>query len=289
MSDWSDVANKLDEYLSEKPQSTYRDMQAWLQHWKPHAASTRPIDALLQVIRVDTANLINFLELTIGDINLSLSEASRERALRSSVDSWRSLLFWAQTELPKLSESIIELIAYFKEEDRSTQQLNEEHKDLITHGDEDIQRLLQEIADVVIHIEKAQRDMNSELALINTQKSISEAENVKRLTELAFIFVPMTFAAAIYSIQVQEFQDKPPRLWTFFVTAVCLVMLVYCVRILQYFVVRNQWGGLLQAMWHNVWYYVQVLGAILASVSWSYGYKVVSIFLFVKIWLRKHM
>lgn len=57
--------------------------------------------------------------------------------------------------------------------------------------------------------------------------------NVAGLMELAFIFIPMTFAAANSSIQAQELEDTPPRFWTFVVTAIGLLLLVYGVRALE--------------------------------------------------------
>lgn len=84
--------------------------------------------------------------------------------------------------------------------------------------------------------------INSAMALRNSEKGIAEAENVKRLTELAFFFIPLTFAAAIFSIQVQEFEQSPPQMTTFVITAVCLLFAVYCFRLAQYLGNKYYWG-----------------------------------------------
>ncbi|KAL3441392.1 hypothetical protein BJX65DRAFT_313833 [Aspergillus insuetus] len=47
------------------------------------------------------------------------------------------------------------------------------------------------------------------LQIMESQRAITEAESVTRLTELAFFFIPLFFAAAVFSMQVRELADGP--------------------------------------------------------------------------------
>ena len=64
-----------------------------------------------------------------------------------------------------------------------------------------------------------------------SRRSINEAKTVTRLTELAFVFVPLYFCASLFSMSVYELQNGVP-IWTFVVTAFAMVFLAYGVRLL---------------------------------------------------------
>lgn len=59
-----------------------------------------------------------------------------------------------------------------------------------------------------------------------SQRSIKEAVSVKRLTLLAFIFIPLSFVTSLYGMNVKEISGDGVRLWVFFVTAICVMFLI---------------------------------------------------------------
>lgn len=60
-----------------------------------------------------------------------------------------------------------------------------------------------------------------------SQRSIEEAVSVKRLTQLAFIFIPLSFVTSLYGMNVKEISGDGVRLWVFFVTALCVMFMIY--------------------------------------------------------------
>lgn len=60
-----------------------------------------------------------------------------------------------------------------------------------------------------------------------SQRSIEEAVSVKRLTQLAFIFIPLSFVTSLYGMNVKEISGDGVRIWVFFVTAICVMFLVF--------------------------------------------------------------
>ena len=69
------------------------------------------------------------------------------------------------------------------------------------------------------------------MSLLESRRGIAEAESVTKLTELAFLFIPLTFSAALFSMQIEEFQSSSPSLWAFVLVAVTITASSYALRL----------------------------------------------------------
>ena len=58
----------------------------------------------------------------------------------------------------------------------------------------------------------------SSMQLIESQKGITQAGQVQRLTQLAFLFIPISLLASVFGMNVAEYKN-PPRIWVFFLIA----------------------------------------------------------------------
>lgn len=56
----------------------------------------------------------------------------------------------------------------------------------------------------------------------DSNRSIEEAKSLKRLTQLAFIFIPLSFVTSLFGMNVQELSGNGVKLWIFLVTAMCM-------------------------------------------------------------------
>ncbi|EPE35620.1 Magnesium transport protein CorA, transmembrane region [Glarea lozoyensis ATCC 20868] len=85
----------------------------------------------------------------------------------------------------------------------------------------------------------------SNLAIDESRKSIEQAVSVKRLTQLAFFFIPLSFVTSLFGMNVDEFgSDKGIKLWMFFVTSITLTAVVLLI-----------WGfvsGKLESVWWSL-------------------------------------
>ncbi|KAL9601480.1 MAG: hypothetical protein Q9179_002849 [Wetmoreana sp. 5 TL-2023] len=63
----------------------------------------------------------------------------------------------------------------------------------------------------------------SQLSLEESRKSIQQSSDTKRLTQLAYIFLPLSLSTSAFGMNTVELQNT--RLWMFFVTSVVLVVL----------------------------------------------------------------
>ena len=61
----------------------------------------------------------------------------------------------------------------------------------------------------------------SSMQLIESQKGIVQAGQVQCLTQLAFLFIPISLLAAVFGMNVAEYKN-PPNIWVFFLIAAVL-------------------------------------------------------------------
>jgi hypothetical protein len=81
------------------------------------------------------------------------------------------------------------------------------------------------------HVDRTYNALRTELQIADTRKSIEEAESVAKLTELAFVFIPLTFAAGLFSMQIKELQSSPPTIAVFVGTSLAFLCCAYLVRL----------------------------------------------------------
>ncbi|KFY53508.1 hypothetical protein V496_07529 [Pseudogymnoascus sp. VKM F-4515 (FW-2607)] len=60
-------------------------------------------------------------------------------------------------------------------------------------------------------------------ALRESRKSIEEAVSVKRLSQLAYLFLPLTFTSSLFSMNIRELKDNP--ISAFIITAIIMTLL----------------------------------------------------------------
>ncbi|CAH0050999.1 unnamed protein product [Clonostachys solani] len=80
--------------------------------------------------------------------------------------------------------------------------------------------------------------------LMASERSISQAKEVQRLTAMAAIFIPVTFATGIFGMNIKEFEPAP-RWWYPFTVALVLVLVTTT------FLTYKAWKTLLVGFWHD--------------------------------------
>lgn len=89
----------------------------------------------------------------------------------------------------------------------------------------DIQHLSSQVAQWASFLESLSSVATTMIQLTDTRRSVQEADNVKRLTAIALIFVPLGFVASLFSMSetVAPWSD---RFWLYFAVAVPLLLVV---------------------------------------------------------------
>lgn len=91
------------------------------------------------------------------------------------------------------------------------------------------------------HIDTIVVQQQVELAssqLSESRKSIQQADTIKRLTILAFIYIPIQTAAGIFGMNISELRRELP-IWTFVVLAIGLLLATLAAAVLSSKIVRR--------------------------------------------------
>ena len=217
-----------------RPSSTMEVIiQSLSSHDAPTSSSPPSTDdiavTMLHIIHRDTELLVEIVQASLQEIN-RLSVDMRPAQLQEHAQHWRSLLSRFQYELRQLLEKLPAFRDFFfRNEDGSYRADRPEH---ILPDVEETSRLLRE---ALTQIDSAYGSLRAELQIADARRSIEEAENVARLTEIAFIFIPVTLAASLFSMQIKELESPAP-VGYFIATSLSLILLAYMVRL----AVRNR-------------------------------------------------
>ena len=83
--------------------------------------------------------------------------------------------------------------------------------------------------------------------LLDARRSIAEAVNVRRLTYIALVFVPLSWVATLFSM-AEKYAPGSGDFWVYFATALPLLLLVLSLAALDF----NSGGHLVNSLWDKV-------------------------------------
>lgn len=181
-----------------------------------------PYEGLVRIVLHDIDDLTMIIRASLDDIeeqSISLSPVQLQEHARY----WRPLLGRYKLELRQLHKSISDLTK-FLDSDTDLSGPTTEFKKSITLA-------LNQLTVARNEVEDAHNALRAELQIAEARRSIQEAESVAKLTELAFLFIPLTFAASLFSMQVRELQSIPPASY-FVATALAFVAFAYLIRLI---------------------------------------------------------
>ena len=104
----------------------------------------------------------------------------------------------------------------------------------------------------------------AETQLEESRKAIQQADTIKRLTILAFIYIPVQTAAGIFGMNVRELAPAP-SLWVFFIVAVALLIITLSAA---------GWHSLVSFLRHHSRYIFGSLRAALGRILAGLGVEV---------------
>lgn len=195
------------------------DLQAWMTEYSRHglpAESNRLFVAILEIVSRDTRTTLSLLTAALSEITLGSMDDSQEQ---ERLASWQTLIRSYQADLPAMRDSLHEFVRWCFPENPPPYVHKKVH-DLTIQTDDLIER-----------VEKAHQALRAELSILESKRGIAEAEGVAKLTELAFIFIPLTFSASLFSMQVRELEENMPTLGGFVGVCFLFLFLSYGVRL----------------------------------------------------------
>ena len=148
---------------------------------------------------------------------------------------WRRRSKRSQQKLSILSESIASYIQY------------EDEKRPWMLVLKDIDYLQAQLRDYSQSLEQMVTVATSIVQLLDSRRSILEAVNIRRLTYIALVFVPLAWVASLFSMS-DAYSPGHERFWVYFATALPLLGFVIILAIIPYDQLRKR----LERVWNRV-------------------------------------
>lgn len=96
----------------------------------------------------------------------------------------------------------------------------------------ELTELRQDLQDLAVRTDKTLTCLMSTMAIAQSTQVIEQTSGINKLTELAFVFVPISFITSAFSMQVWELTEMPPRLWVWGVSLASIVVVTYLIRMM---------------------------------------------------------
>ena len=269
--------------------STTADLAAWLRHVHGHEqgqSSLTPLDLLFNIIKSDTIESLKLIDSALSEINHHMLDDAK---LEENLPNWRAMIDRFGSELRQTCQSLITFADFLSQATLTSEAATPEAASASTdflRKDTKLPNVLLRIAVLEKRTLTTYKLLTANVSIVESKRGIAEAESVSRLTELAFLFIPLTFSASIFSMQVKELSGDNISIYAFFILGLILVCILYGIRLLirSGFVIKTKKllidqvrtsnsiplgapipaRALLFWMWHRFWL-VSVLGALLVA------------------------
>ena len=215
--------------------STADDLARWLQ------CSPSPISALgmcsvqeilLNIIKQDSWEVLRLIELTLAEIGHEILDDS---ILQGRLQHWRSIIEKIERELHYLYENLTEFAGSLPNSTLDLQQaVDISISLLISVSLSDLEARIAKIQKLTV---KTYKSLMANVAIMKGKRAIASSENIAKITELSFVFIPLAFSASVFSVQVRELRDAQVSFLTFFLSASSLVLTLYGLRLM----IRSSW------------------------------------------------
>ncbi|KAL5425523.1 hypothetical protein PMIN05_011928 [Paraphaeosphaeria minitans] len=199
------------------PTSTLEEFEHFLQvPVKRKEDRDDPFRALLLAIHDDSDSLVNIIRVSLQRIR---EDTLDEDLIQRRVAFWRELLHRLSSNLDELDKSLRSFVHFMNGRETSAFHTVLPSEKIA----EDTHLALRSCMDP---IDKSSHSLLAELQIIHTRKSIAEAESVSKLTELTFVFIPLSLVASLFSMQINELKGGFP-LYRVALVAIGFVVVAY--------------------------------------------------------------
>lgn len=192
--------------------------------FNPHAPTLLSLSYYpLKVIVAEWMNVANLLHYTVEnleysfeDLSITLSELQRLESDLRRLQSWRRR---TSSSLDKIRS-----LVYMVESFGSDSAFSEIWESLLG----DIQHVIHKINVYSERFNGLVPVFSSSVQIVESRRSISQAESITRLTYLALVSIPLTFVSGLFSMN-GDFLPGRKKSWIYFTVAIPLMMVVFAV------------------------------------------------------------
>lgn len=136
----------------------------------------------------------------LDDIDISMSN---DDGIARRVNQWRYLLGIWRAAIPKMRVELMSTKAHLQYRGNQSNFNSLVKKSLTDETLRTYSGLLQMCDSVQSRIERSSTALMSTMSILESQNAIRQGGEVQKLTELAFIFIPMSFAASYFGMEIR--------------------------------------------------------------------------------------
>ncbi|KAF3041042.1 hypothetical protein E8E11_006437 [Didymella keratinophila] len=220
-------AYQIETYIESirNPRSTLDEFEHFLMSSKGKNRTFDPLQALFQTIHDDTSILVDIIRTSMQRIREGTLD---EEFMQKRVKFWRSLLHRLGFHLGVLQQGLREFEQFVFEQSIFEPESHVPQIDILSQTlSQDTQRMLSGCMEL---IDRSSHSLLAEMQIADSRRGIAEAESVSKLTELAFVFIPLSFVASLFSMQIHELDGGVP-VYQFALVAIAIVIAAYAVRL----------------------------------------------------------
>ena len=206
--------------------STAESLALWIQHDdRQHNGPSHggPLGSLFAIAQRDTLNVLHLMDSALKEIGEHILD---DTLIQQRVIHWRHLLERFDTELLQLEDSLRQFAKFI--ETLKLPNTNDGANPGTAHLLEDC---ITKMSTVGRRTKKSYTSLMANMSIVESKRGIAEAESVTKLTELAFFFIPLTFSASVFSMQVKELNASSVSLSAFFILAIIITTCSYGLRL----------------------------------------------------------
>ncbi|SCO43681.1 uncharacterized protein FFNC_09310 [Fusarium fujikuroi] len=193
-------------YISKIPTSTLNQDDSMI----PSILTRLPFD--------DTWQLLAELRLMQDHVDADLGADLHIHLLEAAGTMTRQNVAWIRSTLQELSEWIGHI---------------RKSKNILNLPEE----LEGEMAELTTELQSLQSRSEQTLNLLVASTGIAQSSlvidqtsGINKLTELAFFFIPLSFITSVFSMQVAELTESPPKMWTWGLSLGLVFLITYLIR-----------------------------------------------------------
>ncbi|KAM0432993.1 hypothetical protein ACHAPT_004698 [Fusarium lateritium] len=172
---------------------------------------------LMRLTLDDLWQLFAELRLMLDHVDADLGADLHLHLLELAGLMTRQRMGWVRSTLQELSEWIT----------------HNKATDFVSRSPELVEELAELMADLQSLQSRSEQTLNLMVASTGLAQStlvIDQTSGINKLTELAFFFVPLSFITSIFSMQVAELTDAPPKIWTWGLSLSLVFIVTYLIR-----------------------------------------------------------
>ncbi|KAL4768476.1 hypothetical protein BDW60DRAFT_119557 [Aspergillus nidulans var. acristatus] len=182
-----------------------------------------PFLHLFSIVVSDTQGLLHVLDAVQREI---VQLTASQNAQLDDILAKRAFITKLLAQIPPHSRDLIKALRDLLKRGNIAEPSQEEVITELAHG----------FKNTIQNLKEAANAITGTLQFIESHRAILEAESITRLTELAFLFIPLSFAASLFSMQIDQLATPVP-VGNFIAFALSLSTSTYALRL----VARSAW------------------------------------------------